>query len=87
MKRIIAKNISKDFKIGFKKRQTTLERLTYLLSGKLSKKKLVALDNISFSIIFWSIDFRSLLAANLADDSTTPSIISAQVNSSVRLDN
>jgi ABC-type polysaccharide/polyol phosphate transport system ATPase subunit len=73
MKRIIAKNISKDFKIGFKKRQTTLERLTYLLSGKLSKKKLVALDNISFSIN--SGEIVGLIGTNGAGKTTLLSII------------
>jgi ABC-type polysaccharide/polyol phosphate transport system ATPase subunit len=50
MKRITAKNISKDFKIGFKKRQTALTRLSSLLSGKIPKKTLHALKNVSFEI-------------------------------------
>jgi ABC-2 type transport system ATP-binding protein len=50
MKRVIAQNISKDFKIGFKKRQTTLTRLSSLLSGKVPKKTLHALKDVSFDL-------------------------------------
>ncbi len=48
MKRIITENISKDFRIGFKKRQTTLARVISLFSGKVPKKTLHALKNVSF---------------------------------------
>ncbi len=50
MKKIIARNISKDFKIGFKKRQGTLARILGFFSGKEPKKTLHALKNVSFSV-------------------------------------
>ena len=50
MIRIKAENISKKFKIGFKKKQSFLVRALALISGKESKTILKALDNISFSV-------------------------------------
>jgi ABC-type polysaccharide/polyol phosphate transport system ATPase subunit len=47
--RIVVKNLKKDFKIGFKKRQLALQRIVSLFSGREPKKILKALDNISFS--------------------------------------
>lgn len=46
--RIILENVSKTFKIGFKKNQSTLARFINLFSGKEPKKTLQALKNISF---------------------------------------
>jgi len=48
-KRIVAENISKIFKIGFKKNQSALARLIGLFSGKEPKKTIRALSNISFT--------------------------------------
>ncbi len=46
--RIIAENISKKFKIGFKKRQSALVKFVSLFSGKEPKKITWALNNVSF---------------------------------------
>lgn len=48
MKRIIVKNISKTFKIGFKKRQTALERIFSIFSDREPKRTLQVLKDISF---------------------------------------
>lgn len=50
MKRIIVKNVSKQFRIGFKKQQSTLARLFLLFSGKEQKKTIEAIKNISFEV-------------------------------------
>jgi len=47
---IIADNLSKEFRIGFKKHQGALARILGLFSGKESKKKLVAIDNVSLKV-------------------------------------
>jgi len=49
-KRIIVKNVSKEFKIGFKKNLGALARILRLLSGKEPKKILRALNNVSFEV-------------------------------------
>ena len=46
--RIIVKNISKKFKIGFKKKQSALARFVSLFSGKEPKKIIQALKDVSF---------------------------------------
>ena len=46
--RIIVKNISKTFKIGFKKNQNALERFIDLFSGREPKKTIQALKDVSF---------------------------------------
>lgn len=48
-KRIVLENISKRFRIGFKKHQGTLARLLVLFSGKEPKMVIEALKDISFS--------------------------------------
>lgn len=48
MSRIIVKDISKKFKIGFKKNQSALARIISFFSGKEPKKTIWALKNISF---------------------------------------
>jgi len=48
--RIIVKNISKKFKIGFKKHQSALARFVSLFSGKEPKKIIQALKNVSFKV-------------------------------------
>jgi ABC-type polysaccharide/polyol phosphate transport system ATPase subunit len=49
MERIIVDNISKKFKIGFKKRQTALARILSFFSGKEPKRTIKALKEISFN--------------------------------------
>ncbi len=49
-KRIIVNRVSKEFNIGFKKRQSVLQRIISFLSGKESKKIIKVLDNISFEM-------------------------------------
>lgn len=50
MERIIIDNVSKKFKIGFKKEQTALSRIISFFSGGESKKIIYALRNVSFSV-------------------------------------
>jgi len=50
MERIKIENISKEFKIGFKKKQSFLARIIDLISGQEPKKIIKALDNISLSV-------------------------------------
>ena len=50
MKRIIVNNISKKFKIGFRKKQSTLSRIISLFSGRESKKTMYAVKNVSFYV-------------------------------------
>ena len=47
---IVVKNLSKKFKIGFKKNQKVIERILRLFSGKEPKKEIKVLDNVSFKI-------------------------------------
>jgi ABC-type polysaccharide/polyol phosphate transport system ATPase subunit len=47
-KTIIVKKVSKKFKIGFKKKQSALERFISLFSGKEPKKIIHALKDVSF---------------------------------------
>ena len=46
--RVIAKNISKKFRMGFKRKQTFLARVIYDLFGKEQKKTIEVLKNVSF---------------------------------------
>ena len=48
--KLIIKNISKEFKIGFKKHQGILGKTISFISGREPKRKFLALDNISFSV-------------------------------------
>ena len=50
MKRIIVNNISKKFKIGFRKKQSTLSRIISHFSGRESKKTMYAVKNVSFYV-------------------------------------
>ncbi len=49
MKRIIANNVSKKFRIGFRKRKMALARFVSFLSGREPKKDFWALKGVSFS--------------------------------------
>ena len=49
MNRIIVKNVSKKFNIGFKKNQSALARAISLFSGREPKKEIWALKNVSFT--------------------------------------
>jgi len=49
MASVIVKNISKKFKIGFKKNRGALSRFIFLLSGRESKKDIWALKDVSFT--------------------------------------
>ncbi len=48
--RIKVENVSKKFKIGYKKRQGALQRVLSFFSGKDSKKEILVLDGVSFEI-------------------------------------
>jgi len=48
MKRVIFDNVSKAFRIGFKKRQSALSRFASIFSGKEQKRSFWVLKNISF---------------------------------------
>ena len=50
MKRLIVENISKKFRIGFKKRKSALSRFASALSTRESKKDFWALQKVSFSV-------------------------------------
>jgi ABC-type polysaccharide/polyol phosphate transport system ATPase subunit len=50
MKRIIVNNVSKNFKIGFKKHQNTLSKFVSLFSGRESQKEISVLEKVSFSV-------------------------------------
>ena len=50
MKRIILDNVTKEFKIGFKKNQGTLARFASLFSGREPKKILKALQGVSLAV-------------------------------------
>lgn len=50
IERIIVENVSKKFKIGFKKSESALSRIISLFSGRESKKTLEALKGVSFKI-------------------------------------
>jgi len=49
-KKVIVKNISKKFKIGFSGKQSFLARLMYVLFGKEQKKIIEALKDVSFEV-------------------------------------
>lgn len=48
--RIIVKNVSKKFKIGFEKNQGALARFISFFSGKNPQRIIQAIDNVSFSV-------------------------------------
>jgi len=48
MNRIMVNNVSKKFKIGFKKKQSVLARFISIFSGKEPKRELKVLQNVSF---------------------------------------
>jgi ABC-type polysaccharide/polyol phosphate transport system, ATPase component len=48
--KIIINNVSKVFKIGFKKRQSILEKFVSLFSGREPKKDFLALKDVSFKV-------------------------------------
>jgi len=50
MKRIIVKNLIKDFRIGSVKRQSALQRFVTLFSGVESKKTIRVLDDVSLEV-------------------------------------
>ena len=50
-KKIIVENLSKKFKIGFKKNRSTLARIAGFFSGKEPKRILKALNNVSFEVL------------------------------------
>lgn len=50
MERIVAKDISKKFKIGFKKNQNALQRFISLFSGREPKKTFWAVSEVSFRV-------------------------------------
>jgi len=50
MQRIIVKNVSKKFKIGFEKNQGILAKFISFLSGKTPQRILQVIDNISFNV-------------------------------------
>lgn len=50
MKRIVVKNLSKEFKIGIIKNQSALERFIGLFSGRERKATIKVLDDISFEL-------------------------------------
>ena len=72
-KAIIVKNVSKTFKIGVKKKQTTLARILSFLSYKESKKPLKVLKNVSFSLD--KGDYVGIIGKNGSGKSTLLKII------------
>jgi len=48
MQRIIVENVSKKFRIGFKKNESALSRFVSLFSGREPKKEIQALKDVSF---------------------------------------
>lgn len=50
MERIVLKNISKSFRIGFKKRQGVLARILGIITEREPKKEIKVLDNLSLKI-------------------------------------
>jgi len=50
MQRILVEKITKEFRIGFKKKQNALSRLFGMVSGRIPTKRLVALDGVSLSV-------------------------------------
>jgi ABC-type polysaccharide/polyol phosphate transport system ATPase subunit len=49
MERIIIENISKEFKIGFRRKQSVLARILNTIFGRIPTKKLLAIENLSFT--------------------------------------
>jgi len=73
-KKISVMNVSKKFKIGFKKNQSALARTLSLFSGKSKKKDFWALKNISFDI--YPKEIVGLIGENGSGKSTLLRIIS-----------
>ena len=73
MKRIILKNVSKNFQIGFVKNQNTLNRILSFCSGREPKRELCILDDVSFNVR--SGDFIGIIGENAAGKSTLLRII------------
>jgi len=48
MEGIIVENLYKEFRIGFKKKQSALARIFSLISGRIPTRKILAINNISF---------------------------------------
>ena len=49
MERVHIKNLYKQFRIGFKKKQSTLARVIRAISGRVPTKKILAVDDVSFT--------------------------------------
>jgi ABC-type polysaccharide/polyol phosphate transport system ATPase subunit len=68
VKRISIKNLKKEFKIGFIKRQTALMRIFGMISGRTPRKKIIAIDDVSFGVN--SGDILGLIGKNGSGKST-----------------
>ncbi|MFC1504730.1 ABC transporter ATP-binding protein [Spirochaetota bacterium] len=68
MERIILKNVSKKFRIGFQKKQSILGRIINTISGRIPTKIILAIDNISFTA--QSGDIIGLIGKNGSGKST-----------------
>jgi len=68
IKRIVTDKISKEFRIGFKKKQTALARIVFLFSGKEPKKILKVLKEVSFSV--WAGEIVGVIGKNGSGKST-----------------
>jgi len=79
MKRIIVKNVSKKFNIGFKKRQSVLQRSATFFSGKEPKKIIDAIKDVSLDIE--SGEMLGVIGPNGSGKSTLLRIISGIYNS------
>lgn len=73
MRHIHISQLSKKFKIGYKKKQTTLARVLQLFSGRTSKKIFTAVDDISLSVE--SGEFVGLIGENGSGKTTLLSLI------------
>lgn len=82
-KRIIIRNISKEFKIGFKKNQGALARFVSLFSGRSPRKVLQVLKGISFEVKTGEIF--GVIGANGSGKSTLLRIVSGIYKSKGRV--